>query len=451
MLARRLRQLVAETGPPESLKRFWKEQVRSLVPGAFVRYGGSFKIAKGIQDALDALERLLEGQPEVVAEAAAEIVRRDGRFLECCDDSSGSVGDALKRALRVSGKASARTRRDPRSLAETILEQALADDYGIRDDIVAAFQEALGAEGLAHLRERLRFELRRAGSGALEPGTPEWSRRTTLGGLLGEVGDALGDVDLFIESCRASGRLDVHAVRIASRLLAAGRAAEALRTLDGQPPGRRRDHESRELRIAALDALGSGEEAQAARWDEVRESLDTEALDAYLARLPDDDARSAAEGEARQLARRHLHAGAGLGFLLERGASAEAAELVRTRLSDLDGDAYMTLRPAAGRLEEMAPDAAVLLFRLLVDAVLDARRSDAYAHAVRDLGAAERISRRVSWPRAGLASHEEYVATLKERHGRKYGFWSKVAAATSEPTVATKGRSKDSSDASGPT
>jgi hypothetical protein len=81
------------------------------------------------------------------------------------------------------------------------------------------------------------------------------------------------------------------AADIANRLVAVGRAEEALAALDKVETKGRQDvpFEWQLVRVEALEALGRNDEAQAFRWACFEKSLNDEHLRAYIRRLPDFD------------------------------------------------------------------------------------------------------------------------------------------------------------------
>ena len=117
-------------------------------------------------------------------------------------------------------------------------------------------------------------------------------RESTIRLALREIADAQGDVDAFIdqydENTRKVPRI---AAEIACRLLEASRTEEALQTIEAAEHRRSGwpDFDWEEARIAVLDALGRGDEAQTARWSCFERALSAEHLRAYLKRLPDFD------------------------------------------------------------------------------------------------------------------------------------------------------------------
>lgn len=98
---------------------------------------------------------------------------------------------------------------------------------------------------------------------------------------------------------------------------------------------------------------------------------------------------------------------------------------MRERLAARDGRAYETLRPAAEALEEKFPEAATLLYRRMVESVLDRGSSKQYPYAARDLQSCGRLMPRLPAP-GSIETHASFVARLQKVHGRKYGFWGLI-------------------------
>jgi hypothetical protein len=153
-------------------------------------------------------------------------------------------------------------------------------------------------------------------------------------------------VDAFIgqydEKTRKVPRI---AAEIAHRLLAADRVDEALQMLEAA------EHRSsgwpefswQDTRIAVLDALGRGDEAQAARWSCFERTLSAEHLRDYLKPLPDFD-DVAAEERALDYAERYQDLLQALAFLTSWPALDRAARLVIRRAEELDGNHMRSCR-----------------------------------------------------------------------------------------------------------
>jgi uncharacterized Zn finger protein len=80
---------------------------------------------------------------------------------------------------------------------------------------------------------------------------------------------------------------------------------------------------------------------------------------------------------------------------------------------------------AAEAMEEKFPEAATLLYRRMVESVLERGSSKQYRYAARDLQSCARLAPRLPVP-GSIESHAIFVARLQKAHGRKYGFWGLI-------------------------
>ncbi len=304
------------------------------------------------------------------------------------------------------------------------------------DGLVAILAPALGEHGLARLEGRIRAW---AGMPIGKPadadevvdradGVSARAWRERRGGArlaLMDIADARGDVDGFIAQLAArTRRAPTVAAAIAHRLLAAGRAEEALAAVDAAETSRWLEPppEWHAARLEALDAVGRGEEAQAARWARFEEALSEADLRAYLKRLPDFEDLEVEERALEHVAR-HPDVYAALAFLVRWPALDRAAALVLKREREIDGDAYWVFTPAAEALAERHPLAATLALRAMIDFALREARSSRYRHAARHLVECADLAARVAdW--GASPPHDAYLAALQAAHGRKAGFWA---------------------------
>ena len=378
-------------------------------------------------EAFDLLWRLLEIAPSI---------------YERCDDRNGTIGSVMSTALEDLGAVAAQAKLAPRALADRVFAGVCGNDYAQFDGLIALMAEALGRDGLMLLKARFE-EL-----AAKPTAKPASDDRRVIGistrgpiyqedyearhharvvhSALTEIADALGDVDGYAARFSAEERSNpAIAARIAERLLAAGRADEAMAALvlaEADSRNGRHWPDWQRVRIDVLDALGLSADAQNERWAIFERSLDVEYLRAHLKRLPDFD-DDEAESRALALVRQHPDFHQALGFLMDWPAQGLAAELVLARHAELDGDHYWLLTPAADALELSEPLAATLMLRAMINFALDRARSKRYGHAARHLKTCEYLAKRIEGF-GDHAEHDAYVATLKLRHGRKSGFWT---------------------------
>lgn len=406
----------------------WRK-VRALAKDLEAQRAAIMKFVASTQqtEAVDLLWRLLELAPSV---------------YERCDDSNGLIGDVMYEALDNLGEVAAAAKLPSDRFAERVFDSVCANDYAQFDGLIEEMADALGKKGLDLLK--VKFE-RLAAS---PPAKPEKQERRVMAigssgaiyeddyandrharlvrSALTEIADALGDVDgyaaRFSDTEQANPAI---AANIAERLLVAGRAPEALAALVKADPhiGQGRSWPDWErVRIDVLEELGRSSDAQTERWAIFERDLDADYLRAYLKRLPDFEDEEA-EFRAIKHVRKYVGFHQALQFLINWPAHDAAADLILERHSELDGDHYWLLTPAADGIDQRHPLAATLILRAMIGFALDKARSKRYGHAARHLKTCEYLANRIEdWdchPR-----YEAWVADLRLRHGRKAAFWS---------------------------
>ena len=293
---RRLRlELAAAKSPGDVAKEVRKRLTTIARSRSFVDW-------QGVRSLADDLDLQRSAIVETVAKTdAAEALDLLWRFMalaatvfDRCDDSSGTVIGVFRQACRDLGEVASSAGTDPTILADRAYEALLVNDYGQFDELIRVLAPALGKTGLEHLKQRMidlsnrpitkpaekdRVKIGWSSSGPIYADEmAERSRVSTVRLALTEIADMQGDVDAFIAQYEEETRkVPKIAAEIARRLLAAGRVEEAWQTISAAEHRRRDggwnwpDFEWENARIEVLEALGSAEEAQAARWSCFRE------------------------------------------------------------------------------------------------------------------------------------------------------------------------------------
>ncbi|NBB71373.1 MAG: hypothetical protein GVY33_13805 [Alphaproteobacteria bacterium] len=353
-------------------------------------------------EALDLLLRLIELRPAVFGRCHWS----DDALLGVFEDAAAELAGLIDAA-----------RPAPAPLAERVARLVAADGWNGALDVVDAVAPRLGADGRDHLRVRL--EAARCERAARDRGH-------RLVAALARLADIDGDVDAFSALFDADARrAPAIAAGIARRLLDAGRAGDAAAALAEVPPGGTRWPERDRVEADVMEALGDVAGAQAHRWAGFAETLDPDHLRAFLKRLPDFDdveAEKRAFGVARAFARVH----AALDFLLAWPAPREAAKLVTERAEEFDGDRWQLLSPAADTLGEKHPLSATLLRRAMIEATLTRKRTTRYGHAARHWRECGALAERVE-DFGRFETHDAFRHRMEADHGRKSGFWNRVA------------------------
>ncbi len=398
----------------------------------------------------------LEAQRRAIADQVAKRMPSEGldlmwRFLELAksvfarsDDSSGTISGVFGTAVSDLGEIARAAGPDPKQLADQAFRSLIQNDYGQFDGLIQALQPALGPAGLEHLKQRMialsaepvrkpaaneRQEVGWGSGGAVYADEiAERARVSTVRLALQDIADAQGDVDSYIAQYEEPVRkVPKIAARIAQRLLAADRASEAWETLEATEhrPGGWLDYEWEDARIDVLEALGRGDEAQAARWSCFERSLSARHLRDYLKRLPDFDDFDA-EQRALAYAERYDSLIQAIFFLVSWPSLEKAAKMVIQQAKKLDGNQYEILTPAAEALGSKYPLAATLMLRAMIDFSLTESRSSRYGHAARHLRTCAGLASAIS-DYGSFETHDAYVTRLRREHGRKTAFWNLAA------------------------
>lgn len=361
------------------------------------------------------------------------------------DDSSGVIGDVMSEAMAAIADLAPGLQADPARLAETVFEALQDNGYGAFDGAVPALAEALGSEGLEHLKalatvattapltktDIARYDFvadpARRTALALE------GRNRTAGMILQDIADLQRDVDAYMARYSAE-QLTYHTIApdVARRLLAAGRASEALDIVEaarangqgGAPWSGLSDLD--QVYLDCLTALGRAAEVQAFLWQDFCQTLNADSLRRHLKALPDfDDIET--EDRAKTLARAHPDRLAALHFFVDWPDLPEAARLIEASYADLDGDAYWVLSPAAEALAADHPLAATLARRAMILDTLGHGRTSRYAHAARHLMDCAAAAAAIG-DLKGHPDHAAFVETLLKTHSRKTSFWNRLQA-----------------------
>ena len=364
--------------------------------------------------------------------------------LARCDDLDGTLMGVFCAAVEDLGAIAVDAATDPRKLADRAFEAAIKNHYGQYNDLVGVLSPALGQEGLERLKQRTieyskaplarPADGRRSTTEQQSPGTVDEDefdkkvRRATARLILQAIADAEGDVDAFIaQHDEGARKVPVFAARIGRRLLAAGRAGEALEALDagaggGQPDPAWHEFDWEDARIDVLEALGRRDEAQKMRWRCFELCLSEPHLRAYLRKLPDFEDMVAEERALDHVLGFHDGLEA-LSFLVSWPALDRASRLVIERTREIDGAMHEVLVPAADALAVKHPLAATLVLRAMIEFTLGRGRSNRYRRAAGYLTDCSALSSTVG-DFGEFETHEAFETRLRREHRRKESFWS---------------------------
>ena len=436
--------LAGAEGPKEAAREIAKRLTSIARARTFVNWQNRKPMVKDLETQRSAIMEQIA--PHDSREALGLLWRFMGLatpVFERCDDSSGIVIDIFHRACTDLGEVAKAAGSEPEALARQVLDALHDNGFGQYDRLIVIMGPALGPEVVTHLKDLVE-ELGRTpvpvppkadwtavgwGSGGTRYAheMEERARQSMVGMALKDIADVEGDVDAFIAQYDPKTRkVPQIAAEIATHLLAAGRAEDALGFVDRAALDKNHfvPREWEDARIAVLEALDRQDEAQAFRWECFERGLSSEHLRDYLKRLPDFEDIEAEE-RAMAHAATHHNLLPPLGFFLEWPAPDHAARLLISRHKQINGDNYEFLVPAAEAVAERHPIAATVALRAMIDFTLNEARAKRYGYAAQHLATCADLARRIE-DFAPIEPHATYVARLKAAHGKKTGFWSRV-------------------------
>ncbi|MEM6944337.1 MAG: DUF6880 family protein [Pseudomonadota bacterium] len=408
---------------------------------SFVDWDKARSFRDDLQSVVDTIQSELAGAaPDLAADRLLRFIASHELVFERVDDSNGSVQDVFYQAIEAVGTvAEGLTLASATALPERIMTALGETSHGYLVDVTEAVAPHLptpvlddwDAELASRIERRDEEERARASDRWHYSMTSQWREMRQI------IAGARGDLDLLMRLEREKPPHARDTAGIAARLLGAGRPSEALDWVR-EPllrPGRSEPDRPTPaqllLEARILRALDRDAEAAGLLWQGFTETLDADLLRAHLKALPDFEDIEAEE-RALALAREHADPLTAVRFFLEWSRLDDAAGVVVAHRAAWDGGDWHTLPQIADALGDDRPLAATILYRALLDSILERARSKAYPHGVRYLTTLRRVApaaeRDPSRP-ADLESHADYEAGLRAAHGRKAGFWNRVNAA----------------------
>src|SRR6056297_3306939 len=444
-LQRRARMALSAAQGPKEVAADLRKRFASLRRAtSFVDWRKQKALVKDLEGLLAIIENTIAPHDANEAfELLWAVLQLAPSIYERTDDSNGAVDGVMKDAIDLIAEVSPSLSKDRTALAERILDAVAEAGYGEFDGIIPATAEALGQDGLEHLKlitqawadapptEHELEQYRGYGLMSSAEDSAQRNKQVTRSIILADVADAQGDVDAYMarysEEQLTYGTI---APDVARRLLDAGRIDEALDIADRARAAE--DGKSFRMFRYDLDAVyeeclerqGKSGELKAHLWTTFEQTLSAPCLRKYLKLLPDFDDVEAEEA-ALDFAEAYPHPGAAISFLVDWPSHDRAARVVVSRADALDGNAWHTFTTVADALEAGHPLAATLMRRAMILDTLTGAKSKRYRHAARHLAECQSCDAAIE-DYGDFPTHARFHEMLKQDHGRKHGFWRLV-------------------------
>jgi len=399
------------------------KQVKARIAGlkrrtAFVDWHRSREFAAEVLDLLDEI-RASTGDAKTGVELTIAFLKTDQATLERCDDSSGTIGDVYRHDAVGQFVEYAQEYGDKKRLYKLILKLLEQDPYTIRGEVLESAASFLPPELLRAMAEHY-WDM----AGARGREEPYFNSDLEYTSILARQ---LNDTALFERAMLAKfpKNPDVACLDIAAMHLNTGNPQTALKWLEKTSPGRSREHVRRDLLFTAYRQLGDTARAGEIAWLIFRDHRNTDTLGKLLDTIGPDRRNEVLRDEARLILGSKGLDYIDAKFLIDVGDDASAAEYILKRARKLDGKLYMHLVPLARAMEDHRHWlAASVIYRALLESILERANSKYYYHGVRYLRKLSALAAKVGdW--RGIMPHEDYRRRIGKAHERKRSFWER--------------------------
>ncbi len=445
---------LAATKGPKAVAALIDRRINGLERGrGFIEWDRAKSFTADLDKTVKTIvDELGPADPTAAVERLIRFVATHQSVFDRVDDSSGRIQDVYETAIsELTPLTVPMPEADRAELPDLIMARLGDETHGYLPMVVEAVAGSLPEAALAAWEGKLAARQKDLRAAPLE--ARDWARDACALNLIAcrqALADARGDLDGFIALEAAKHANLQNTFGTAERLLAAGRAKEALvwarRTGDRQigymtradvaDGAAVRDLMSNRrvsLEARILEALGDRAAAQDLRWSSFAVTLDAGMLREHILHLEDFE-----EFDVLDRAFDHVSnasaAHRALAFFVAWPKLDRAARLVVERKAVWDGRHYDLLVPAAEALEAAYPTAATILYRALLNDILSRAKSIAYGHGARYLARLDDLAAASDAARVpDLDKHATFRAAVAKAHARKSGFWAQVTGTRGTP------------------
>jgi len=408
--------LLAE--PNENIRRYKAGLAGLKRRRSFIDWRASHDYRRKLESILDDLK---EGDPEpcVGVELVLEFYKADSSIIERCDDSGGFIDHIFNYYAKELFVDFASRCDDKVALVDTVLDVISEDEYGVRSVLVDCAVEYLHEMQIRRMISHFQALAERESGDRDER---RWPR------LVKSLSRQIKDARFYEETVRSDGDMPSgkQCVDIARVYMESGDDHTALMWLEkAKEENGFFEADRDELLMIIHGRLGNTEEQEELAWKQFRQYRTVDRLSALLAIVGEDKRVEVLDGETGIIMSDFHLSYSDVQFLIDVGRIDDAERYLLGRAGHIDGDHYVSLTPLVKTMEKHDRFLIVsVLYRALLDSILDKKRYKAYGIGVRYLKKLDTHAEKISdWGR--FEEHTSFVERLRREHGRKSSFWEK--------------------------
>ncbi len=407
--------------PAENVRRFKKNLTRLKHSRRVIDWRGSAGFSRELEMLLQDV-KAGGNDPLTGVELVAAFYEADSTIFEMCDDSSGNIGEVFRYDAKELFVDYAAHCNDKEKIANIILKLNQKDDYGIRDTLIKCAGEYLPE---AVMRKMIDTLQKRAEKEINEHGKRHHLR------LIESLARQIKDAELFEKTRIASwGKLSTAAyIDIAQVYLESSDVKTAHSWLKKIPENETfQAYERDKLLLEIYQKQGDFEKLTDLLCRKFRSYHSLDTLQALLDVIGQNKRDVVIADEIAQIQKTDSLRESDAEFLIALGKIDEAEAYLLQRADQLDGNRYGILLSLAESMEtENRYLAASLIYRSLLNAILERGYANAYPHGVRYLKKLDKLAVTIfDWNK--FDHHDAFKERIMQAHGRKQSFWSKYEA-----------------------
>ena len=413
---RLVERLISE--PDDIIKSFRRKISGLKRRKKFIHRKESRRFAAELDHLLEDLEQA-KPDPGVGMSLIVSFLETDQTIFGNCDDSSGYISDVYRYGARSLFTQYASRCTDKKQVLDLLIKTYSNDPYSIREGLIDKGLEMLGEEeanNAIHIFELLSEEV--------EDEYQKGHYFRAIESLARQTGNA----ELFerirmqsTEEPSVSSCIDIGRVYLESGF--PQKALEWINRISSYETFM--DRERREILQEIYGQLGDSQKEAELAWLSFRKSRNLHTLEKLLKVIGEEKRELVIDDEAGFIIDDGKVDYSDIKFLIDvkKFDEAEICILVMAGTKTLNGRFYETLLPMAKSMESEARMlAAYVIYRSLLESILDRKFYKAYPHAAKYLKKLDHLAAEIEdWQ--DLGEHGMYHVWLNQVHGKKSSFW----------------------------
>lgn len=187
------------SGPDTGAAAVQRAFERAVRVHDFVHYREAGGWARGVDDAIDSIERLLkDGQAAAVIELSESALQSLLSAIEAVDDSDGHFGMLRDRLQVIHYRACQEAPPDPVDLAKRLFQWELHSDFDVFYGAAAQYAKILGAKGMKVYRELAEAEWAKVPARTAKHERSEFGQHFRITHIMESLAQASGDVEELV-------------------------------------------------------------------------------------------------------------------------------------------------------------------------------------------------------------------------------------------------------------